>query len=786
LFESAPSYKLGIASKFGSIGSHAEEATMPRILSCFLLLLMPLSAFGQDSARPSVAPVLNVPGVVAAPNVPTGAPAAIRQERPTGRPRIGVALEGGGALGLAHIGVLEWFEEHHIPVDYVAGTSMGGLVGGFYATGMTPAELKKLIEGVDWKEVLSDSTPFEDLSYRRKEDQRAYPNAFIFGLRNGVSLPSGLNSGHQIGLLIDRITLPYYNLESFEALPTPFRCVATDIVSGKEVVFEQGSLAEALRSTMSIPGAFKPVIDKDQVLVDGGLVNNLPTDVVKDMGADIVIAVHLDTNQVEAKDIKSLFSVLQQSVRVVVAESELRGLARADAVISVALGGYNSTDYKKHDAIMQKGYETAEEKSRLLKKFALSDAEWQDYARDREARVKTLAPVPQFIKVEGADTAQQTENIERYLAPLQGKPLDTGQLDRALTRLTGVGRYDTVGYRIMERDGQQGLLIQVSEKNYAPPTLQPGFEVDGSASEEVGFTMASRLTYLDVAGFRSEWRTDVLFGNTYGLGSELYRPLTPVSKWFVAPHGSASTRVFKIYERGNPLADYKLGQADIGMDVGYGFNRFSELRFGYEVGYLDAKLRLGTLVFNSVNGRTGDAKLHYLLDHTDDPVIPRSGVRSETTFRWFDTSPGTTSAFPSLQTNLEYFQPVSALGTVFVNGEGGTTFGFNGTGIPQFFLGGPLTLSAYGLNELQGNKYYLFRAGYLHDLWTLPPLVGKRVFVIGSYEFAKMYGAPNESRFPNDFAAGVLAETVIGPLFVGASAGDSGHRKWFFQLGRVF
>jgi NTE family protein len=747
---------------------------MPRSLCFFLLLLISISTAAQELTDAHVTPAQS------ASIAPSG------QEKPKGRARIGVALEGGGALGLAHVGVLEWFEQHHIPVDYVAGTSMGGLVGGFYATGMSPAELKKLIEGVDWNEVLGDATPYEDLSYRRKEDQRAFPNSLILGLKNGVSFPGGLNSGHQIGLLIDRITLPYYKLDSFEALPTPFRCVATDIVSGKEVVFQEGSLAEALRSTMSIPGAFAPVHDKDRVLVDGGLVNNLPTDVVKQMGADIVIAVHLDTKPVEAQDVKSLFTVLQQSVHVVVAESELRGLAGADAVVTVPLGEYTTRDYKKNEQIMQKGFDAAGEKSPLLDKLALTDAEWQDYALERESKKKALSPVPQFIKVEGADTAQQTENIEHFLAPLTGKPLDTEKLDSDLTRLTGLGRYDAVGYRVVDSDGKQGLLIQVSEKSYAPPTIQPAFEVDGSESEEVGFTMGARLTYLDVAGFRSEWRTDFLFGNMYGLGSELYRPFTPLSKWFLAPHGDASTRVFKLYNKGNPLADYKLGLAQFGVDFGYGFNRFNELRFGYEVGYLDAKLRLGTPVFNSVNGRTGDAKLHYLLDHTDDPVIPQRGVRSETTFRWFDTSPGTQSAFPSLKMNLEYFQPISPLGSVFVNGEGGSTLGFHDTGIPQFFLGGPLTLSAYGLNELQGNQYYLFRAGYLHDLWILPPLVGKRVFVIGSYEFAKMYGTPNESKFPNDFAAGVLAETVIGPLFVGASLGDTGHHKWFFQLGRVF
>src|SRR5690348_9137124 len=456
---------------------------MPRIFRpLVLLLLLPCCAGAQEPGTPTEQTVKAAD--MAEGRAQSDAPVhkltetpipATTQEAPKTRPRIGVALEGGGALGFAHVGVLEWFEEHHIPVDVVAGTSMGGLVGGFYATGMSPAEIKKLIEGINWNLVLGDATPYEDLSYRRKEDQRAYPNSLILGLRNGVSFPGGLNAGHQIGLLIDRVALPYSNVDSFASLPTPFQCVATDIVSGKQVVFTQGSLAEALRATMSIPGAFTPVFDKDRVLVDGGLVNNLPTDVVKQMGANIVIAVHLETKAVEAKDVKSVFEVLDQSVRVVVAESEVRGLERADAVVSVPLGRYGSTDYKEHDRIMAKGYEAAEEKSRLLEKFALNDAEWRVYTQDRASRIRTAAPVPQFIKVEGADTAQQRESIEHFLAPLAGKPLNTQKLDQTLTRLTGLGRYDTAGFRYIEQDGKTGLQIKVSEKNYAPPTLQPGF-----------------------------------------------------------------------------------------------------------------------------------------------------------------------------------------------------------------------------------------------------------------------------------------------------------------------
>src|SRR5216683_131897 len=316
---------------------------MRRSLSILLLFLQPISVLAQREKRTE-------PNSAQTPGNPLRGQ---QNPAPQPRPKIGVALEGGGALGLAHIGVLKWFEEHHIPVDYVAGTSMGGLVGGFYAAGMNPDELKTLIDGLDWLKILGDRTPYEDLSFRRKEDQRAYPNSLIFGLRHGLSVPAGLNAGHQIGLLIDRVALPYYGLPAFDELPVPFRCVATDLVSGKPYVFKDGSLAEALRATMSIPGAFSPVHDGQTVFVDGGLTNNLPTDVVREMGAEIVIAVHLESAAVEAKDIRSIFRVLEQSVRVVIAENEVRGLARADAVVSVPLGEYGSTDNKKSAPIMQ-------------------------------------------------------------------------------------------------------------------------------------------------------------------------------------------------------------------------------------------------------------------------------------------------------------------------------------------------------------------------------------------------------------------------------------------------
>jgi len=664
-----------------------------RHLLCALLMLAPAVsplAAQQSAAEPST-----------------------QSPEPSTRPKIGLALEGGGALGLAHIGVLQWFEDHHIPVDYIAGTSMGGLVGGLYSTGKSPQEIARLVEQQNWDIIIGGRTQYQDLAFRRKEDLRAYPNSLVVGLKNGLTLPAGLNAGQEISLLIDEQTLPYSNLESFDQLPIPFRCVATDLVSGKEIVFSDGSLARAMRATMSIPGLFSPVRDGDKVYVDGGLVGNLPTDVVRQMGADVVIAVHLETVPAKPEDIQSLFSVLGRSVDVVIRENEIRGLSGADLIVNVNLRDFTSLDYPKARIIIEKGQAAAEQKARVLSPYSLNDFEWRKYLEARDARKQSLVPVPQFVRVTGA-SAEAQKQLEKLLGGFAKKPLDTNSLERILNRLTGMGRYDSAGYRMIEENGGEGLVISVSEKNYAPPMLQFGFEMDGAESDNVNFTLASRLTFMDVAGYGSEWRTDVLFGNTYGVASELYRPFTPSSRWFFAPHAEANDSAFDIYRKSDPLADYRVSRASAGMDLGYGFGRFAEARVGYEAGYLNTRLRLGTPQFAEVEGRTGDFKFHFLADHTDDPVIPRRGFGAETTFRWFESSPASTQEFPAMQLSLRYFQPITRPASLFVVGEGGSTFGYQGTGVPQFFLGGPLRLSAYGTNELYGNQYYLFRAGYLH------------------------------------------------------------------------
>jgi NTE family protein len=709
------------------------------------------------------------------------------QQRPSGmgRPTIGVVLEGGGALGLAHIGVLQWFEEQHIPIDYLAGTSMGGLVGGIYATGMRASEIKDLVATINWNEAIDGKTPYQALSFRRKEDQRSFQNDLEFGLRNGFRAPGGLSSGQKITYLLDRATLPYSDLASFDDLPIPFRCVATDLISGKQQVFEDGALGEALRATMSLPAIFTPVTNKTNTWVDGGLLNNLPVDVAKKMGADIVIAVHLNAAAFRPDGYQSLVSVMGRSVSVMIEANQLHSLETADVIVSVDLAGYTGTNYSAANQIIAKGFEGAEKKSQLLAKLALDETAWQQHIQLREFRRVRSVPVPAFVQVSGT-SPRLSKAIENELANHAGMPLDPALLEKDIDVISGAGRFTRFSYNMIRLDGRPGLEIRADEKTHAPPLVKIGFLVDGSDLGNVRWTTNTRITALDVGGFRSEWRTDVSVGSTWGLSSEYYRPVTAVSKWFVAPRALATSVPFDLYNRSTQLAQYRIHRYGGGIDWGYAINRFSEVRFGYDVGYINTSLHIGSPLLPEPRGRIGTSSMRYSLDKLDSPVVPRSGQIARFRAAWTDSAPGSSKGFPLSEAYIGVIRPVSKRSSAYLQAYGGTTFSHDETGIPQFFLGGVGQFNAYGTNELRMNQYWLGRVGYLYELFSLPPLIGHKTYFTSAYEVGQAFRAPGSSRLPNDGSLGLVAETLLGPLFIGGSAGDSGHHRVYFSLGRFF
>jgi NTE family protein len=304
---------------------------------------------------------------------------------------------------------------------------------------------------------------------------------------------------------------------------------------------------------MSIPAAFSPVKQDGKIIADGGLLNNLPTDVVRAMGADVVIGVHLTTGPVVPRNVSSMFQVAGRSTDVMIEANELRGMEQADILITVNLAGFSTLNFSRVQEIIPIGHRAAEQRSQVLSRFALSDDEWNRYLARRKSRIVSGPVVPEFVQVEGT-SPKLAKDIEEQLSPFVGKPINVPDLEQKLTRHVGSGRFNSMSYSLTNQNQKQGLLINAEEKDYAPPWIKPGFFVDGSDPNNVQFSLGARLNFLDVGGYRSEVRADFSIGATYLLGTEYYHPLTNTSRWFIAPSVYASRSPLNLYAADTFLA----------------------------------------------------------------------------------------------------------------------------------------------------------------------------------------------------------------------------------------
>ena len=719
---------------------------------------------------------------------PPGAPGrqATPQAQAQRRPRIGLALSGGGARGFAHIGVLRWFEEHRIPVDYLAGTSMGGLVGGLYATGRGPSEMKQLVGGLDWDVLLRGYQAFRELSYRRKEDSLYIPGPVTIGLKNGhLRLPSGINSGHEIGLLFDRLTLPYDDVGSFDNLPIPFRCVATDLIAAEPVVLKEGSLSEALRATMSIPGLFSPVEVQGRLLADGGILNNVPTDVVKEMGADIVIAVDIGTPLGDRAAAEGFFGVLNQTSGVATIENVRRNLRLADLLISPDLEKYTLLDFSAYEAISELGYKGAEQKALLLKNLAVGEEEWRDHLARRAARVRTAVPVPAFVKVEGVD-ADEARALAKRLEGLEGQPLDPARIQKELTLIRGEGRFDSLDYAWAREGGRDGLVVRAREKSYGPPFLDLGLQVDNSSTDDTNFNVLGRLTFFGVGRPGSEWRTDFSLGSRLQLGTEYFFPLSREGKLFLAPNASIDELKRNFFQGGDKVAEYSQRTARAGVDLAYIFNPRSELRAGYSIGHLKGKRTVGDPLLPDVSGTQSVAAVRYNYYGQNSPQFPTRGVIVRSRFNWFFKSPGAEEDFPQGEVQTSVSHILAEKHVLFARFAGGTGFGRAAGPFNKFALGGLFRLGGYGRDEFLGDHYLLGEAGYLRRLYRLPPFLGGSVFAGGWYDGGSAFNQIDEAKYRMSGTGGMIIETRLGPVFVGGSWAEGGRGKFYFSLGRLF
>ena len=708
------------------------------------------------------------------------------------RPKIGLVLSGGGARGFAHIGVIKVLEENRIPVDYISGASMGALVGSLYSTGKTTDEMEQLVEKFDWEKLLRGAPSYEELTYRRKEDRRNIPGGLTLRGKNikGLKLPGSLNPGHEIGLVIDNLMLPYSTINDFDNLPIPFRCVATDMVNAETVVLKNGSLQQSLRATMAIPAVFAPVEINGKILADGGILNNIPTDIAKDMGADIILVVNIETQIGDRSSLDNLIGILGQTIIVASIENSRRSLRQADFIIAPDLKNYTTADFDSGKEIIELGYIGAKQKEALLKSLSLNETEWQAHLAERRKRLlPDVPPITDFLAVEGAETSKEREIVrEKLSGKYANKQLNKSEIENDLTELTGTRRFDSLGYELTKENDEDGLLIRVydtKERTERKNVLELGVEVNNTESDNTNFNARGRLTFFDVGGFGSEWRNDFSIGSTTLFSTEYFRPFKE-SKFFIAPNALYQNRRVDFFQDGERLAEYTFETSQIGIDLGYLINRESEVRFGYKFGNQNASRRIGDPLLPNLDGKFSVASLKFNYDGADNGQIPTRGIRSSNSLNYYFNTPGSSDGFTQAETDINVLYPFSERYIGFGFGAGGTSFGATPTAFQQFTVGGLFNVGGYGSQEFRGSNFLRGGFGVLRQTYSLPSFISTKIYFGGWYEAGSAFERLDSARYRQSVSGGVLMETPVGPIFVGGSLAEGGRRKFYFSLGRFF
>jgi NTE family protein len=756
----------------------------------FVALLATLLAAWPAGAQPTTDPA-------------DGAPAA--QAAATSRPKIGLALGGGSARGFAHIGVLEWFEENRIPIDFIGGTSMGGLVAGAYATGLSPDEIRAMMKDVDWDNMFLADSPYKFKSFRRKEDARAYPSQLKFGLKGGFQLPSGVNPGQRILWLLNRIALPYGILESFDQLPTPYRCVATDLNKAEQVVLDRGNLSLAMRATMAIPLVFTPVQIGDRLLVDGGALNNIPADVVRQMGADIVIAVDVaaDADGTETAKL-TLFGVVGKTIDAMMMPGIRNALKSADVVIDPDLKGLTGMDFRKSDELSERGLAASKAAADRLLRYRVEEPVWQAHQAQRAKKRAPASPEIAFVRVNGVDEDKATL-ITRAVAATPGQPVNVDDLESSIAYLTGNDLYDTIGYRLEYENGQPGLVLDVTPKSYAPPFLFLAFDLQNIDSNSFSADFRARTVFTDVLNAGSELRADVTIGTDQYIGGELFLPMGRTrefitlggGRFFFAPRLYFSRESVNGYFDDELVAEYVSKKTGGGLDVGFTSGRRNQIRLGYDVQDVRVRLRIGDPILPEGEGTNRFVTLRYNFDGFTSPLVPTRGANVEASLvRFFDSAQPTSliagTDYEPLdefwQGEVSYWQffRVRETDRVFYNFSGGTSFGDTPRGVNMFSLGGPFRLGSLNQDELRGPNYLLADLGYLRELFRLPDFLGASVLAGAWVEAGSAFDELDRAQFEFSGTAGVIAETLLGPLFGGVSTGSNGGFKFYVALRPLF
>jgi len=720
-------------------------------------------------------------------------PAAVPET--ASRPRVGLVLSGGGARGLAHVGVLKVLEEQRVPIDAIAGTSMGAVIGGLYASGMTASEIESLVRTLNWNAAFRDRPPRGDMNFRRKQDDQEFLVRFPLGVKRGsFRVPRGLIQGQRLTQILRRETVAVAGIDDFDRLPTRFRAVATDLETGERKVLARGDLAQALRASMSAPGVFAPAEIDGRLLVDGGLVENLPVDIAKEMGVDVVIAVDVGFQPVSRRELNSALAVSNQMLTIMIQRETRRQrglLAAGDLLMEPELGSLLAMDFRKVDHTIESGVAAARAESGRLAELAADEAGWQRYLAARSGREAPSSTV-QFVRVDPR-SERYRERIEAEMAPAVGKPLNPAAMERRVSRLYGDGNFETLDYRLV-RDGElSGVEISARRKSWGPNYLRFGLELQDDFEGANSFNAGVRALVTEVNAYGAEWQTDLRVGASPRFTTEFYQPIGYASKWFVAPRLLVERRNFDLIDDDRRIATYRIRNKELGLDLGRELGNWGELRAGILWGEGSRELLVGDPDDPGLPPRTGfdrgELFARLSVDRMDDVYFPRHGELF--TLQWNGPRESLGAGAQADRISAEWTLARSLGRSTFVlSASGGANVSGPADSVQDFYtLGGLFNLSGLSPDSLSGPHFAVARGIYYRRIGRgdggfldVPTYLGM------SLELGNVWNRRRDVSFGSarvNGSAFLGFDTFLGPVYLAAGFDEGGSRSFYLLLGRV-
>lgn len=708
-----------------------------------------------------------------------------RADAPPQRPRIGLVLSGGGARGLAHIGVLKVLRELHVPVDLVVGTSMGAVVGGAYASGRSIEELEDFVRAADWPAILADRPPRRDLSFRRREDDQILPSRIELGasLRTGLTLPPAAAGNSALEFTLEALVPEERADQPINQLRLPFRALATDLLNGELVEMVDTPLFLAMRASMAVPGVFSPVRLKGRPVVDGGLVRNLGVDIARKMGAELIIAVNVGTPLLEEREITSAVAVANQMLQILTTqnvERSLRELKPDDVLIDPDLADISFLDFGRREEALATGQRAALAARERLGALAVSPAAYAAWERARLAAPPAPPPAMPLagLTIEGARRANPAA-LRAELDLQDGQPAGAAEIRRASAQLYGRGDFERVDAQVSDREGERQLTLHVSEADWAHSRLRLGLELYSNFADANRFSLVAMhvATWLNPWG--AELRTIGRIGATRGLGSELMQPLGPGSPWFGAGILQYQSSGSDLFEQGRRSMRISSSASSAQLALGRRLAGWGDVRLG--LGRLRTTARLELPEDPSVPPQRqlfGQRFIQARVDTLDSLAFPSRGALLEASWERLDNG----------RDEPVHHAAVLGLSAFRLGRWDGHVYGewaraAFGSAQP---LGGFLRLSGTADSSLEGRSMVLTRLVMARRLGQMPLGLGGGVRAGFSLEAGGVAAAEQSLHLGSLRLAGsgfVSVDTRFGPFYLAAGATRGGSGAVYLYLG---